>query len=78
MDRPRQQNRQRFEEAVGSSDRVATADASMPTFEDSARRRHRRGGPTVSWYGRLLIVGALLTAAGWEIFRLLLTIITLD
>ncbi|OCX29130.1 MULTISPECIES: hypothetical protein [unclassified Bradyrhizobium] len=46
--------------------------------EHPAPRRRHRDGPTVSWYGRLLIVGTLLLAAGWEIFRLLLTIITLD
>jgi len=45
--------------------------------EPSRRRDHRKGAP-VSWYGKLLIVGLLLVAVGWEIFRLILTIITLD
>jgi hypothetical protein len=49
----------------------------MPTV-NQLRRRKRRSDPTVSWYGRVLIVGTLLVAAGWEIFQLLLTIITLD
>ena len=38
----------------------------------------RRKVATVSWYGTLLIVGTLLIAAGWEIFRWILVIITLD
>ncbi len=33
---------------------------------------------TVSWYGRLLIVSMLLVAAGWELFRLIIAIVTLD
>jgi hypothetical protein len=45
------------------------------TKEEISERAHRR---TVSWYGRLLIVSMLLVAAGWEIFRWILAIITLD
>ena len=33
---------------------------------------------TVSWYGRLLIISMLLVAAGWELFRLIIAIITFD
>ena len=47
----------------------------------SAATRITRGdrkGPTVSWYGRLVIIATLLLAAGWEIFRLLMTVVTLD
>ncbi len=33
---------------------------------------------TVPWYGRLLIVSMLLAAAGWELFRLIVAIVTLD
>lgn len=44
---------------------------------NSKRQRRRKVG-TVSWYGTLLIVGTLLIAAGWEMFRWILVIITLD
>ena len=33
---------------------------------------------TMSWYGRVLIINMLLVAAGWELFRLIVAIITLD
>ena len=55
--------------------------------ECSRARRHKRQTPddgdnrkmaTVSWYGRLLIISMLLVAAGWELFRLIVAIITLD
>jgi hypothetical protein len=42
------------------------------------KRRGRRKAAAVSWYGRLLIFGMLLVAAGWEIFRLILAIVTVD
>jgi hypothetical protein len=35
-------------------------------------------GPAVSWYGKFLIVGALLVTAGWELSRLIITILALD
>jgi hypothetical protein len=44
----------------------------------TSKRQGRRKTTTVSWYGTLLIVGTLLVAAGWEIFRWILAIITLD
>lgn len=44
----------------------------------NSKRQGRRKIATVSWYGTLLIVGTLLVAAGWEIFRWILAIITLD
>lgn len=44
----------------------------------TSKRQTRRRPTTFSWYGALLIVGALLVAAGWETFRWILTIITLD
>jgi hypothetical protein len=43
-----------------------------------SKRRDRGKAATVSWYGRLLIVATLLLAAGWELFRWILAIITLD
>lgn len=42
------------------------------------RRRLPVTSPSVPWYGKLLIIAMLLVAAGWEIFRLLLWIVTLD
>jgi hypothetical protein len=44
----------------------------------TSKRQGRRKTTTVSWYGTLLIIGTLLVAAGWEIFRWILAIITLD
>ena len=78
MDRSRQRNKQRLDDASDSDVRAVATAAPAPTLDQPMRRRHLRNGPTVSWYGRLMIVGTLLVAAGWEIFRLLLTIITLD
>ena len=51
---------------------------SRRTQNESSRPRDNRKGATVSWYGKLLIVSMLLVAAGWEIFRWILMIITLD
>ena len=51
----------------------------QPTKEvTTSKRQGRRKTTTVSWCGTLLIVGTLLVAAGWEIFRWILAIITLD
>jgi hypothetical protein len=51
----------------------------QPTEEmTNVKQQRREKAATVSWYGRLLIVGTLLVAAGWEIFRWILAIITLD
>jgi hypothetical protein len=46
--------------------------------EAISKRRDRRNYADVSWYGRLLIFGMLLVAGGWELFRLILAIMTLD
>jgi len=49
-----------------------------PREATTSKRQGRRKTTTVSWYGTLLIVGTLLVGAGWEIFRWVLAIITLD
>ncbi|MDA9479673.1 hypothetical protein XI03_35310 [Bradyrhizobium sp. CCBAU 65884] len=41
-------------------------------------RRWIRISPTVSWYGKILIIGALLVTFGWELFHLIITLMTLD
>ena len=48
------------------------------TQEANSGRPDNRKMATVSWYGRLLIVSMLLVAAGWELFRLIIAIVTLD
>ena len=48
------------------------------TQEANSGRPDNRKMATVSWYGRLLIISMLLVAAGWELFRLIIAIITLD
>lgn len=48
------------------------------TEQATSKRRGRWKAAGVSWYGRLLILGMLSVAAGWEIFRLILATIPLD
>jgi hypothetical protein len=50
----------------------------QPKEATTSKRQGQRKTTTVSWYGKLLIVGTLLAVAGWEIFRWILAIITLD
>jgi hypothetical protein len=57
---------------------TASPDPLRVVKETTSKRRGRRKAAAVSWYGRLLIFSVLLVAAGWEIFRLILAIITLD
>lgn len=58
--------------------------AALPTAEPVGFSQERsvphavRIRSTVSWYGKLLIVGALLLALGWELLRLLIVLLTLD
>jgi hypothetical protein len=59
--------------------------AALPTAERVRSSQDERSVPhpvrirsTVSWYGKLLIVGALLLALGWELLRLLIVLLTLD
>jgi hypothetical protein len=76
----RQQLSQPVTTATRSLDRPQIAERGSPREvddESNAQRRDRRGA-TVSWYGKLLIVSMLLTGAAWEVFKLILTIITLD
>lgn len=49
----------------------------MP-LANKASRGWVRISPKVSWYGKILIVGALLVAFGWELFHLIITLVTLD
>lgn len=48
-----------------------------PAVKASAPRWVRIS-PTVSWYGKILIIGALLVTFGWELFHLIITFMTLD
>jgi hypothetical protein len=50
----------------------------QPTATTISKRQRRRKAATFSWYGTLLIGATLLVAAGWEIFRWVLSIMTLD
>jgi len=56
----------------------ATEVTPMPGAAKKVQSRSRPKTATVSWYGSLLIVCALLVAAGWELFRLILAIIVMD
>jgi len=51
---------------------------SQAVQEKTSRQRGHRKAAGVSWYGKLLIIGTLLLAAGWEIFRWIVAIITID
>jgi hypothetical protein len=46
--------------------------------ETNDKRKGSLNRASVSWYGRLLIIATLLIAAGWELFRWLLLIVTQD
>jgi hypothetical protein len=48
------------------------------TQEANSGQRANRKRVTVSRYGRLLTISMLLVATGWELFRLIIAIITLD
>ena len=50
----------------------------QPTEATISKPQGRRKAATVSWYGALLIAATLSVVAGWEIFRWILAIITLD
>lgn len=55
------------------------ANSRRPITKPAGPRRQRgQRAATVSWYGSLLIVGTLFVAANWELFRLILAIVTLD
>jgi len=63
-----------------SSRAAKRADEIQPQTAKAAdsKRKARSRLATVSWYGRLLIIGLLLAAAGWELFQWVLVIITQD
>ena len=55
---------------------IQSSEGAKETY--ALQRRGRRKAAAVSWYSRLLIVSMLLVAAGWELFRWIVMIITLD
>lgn len=55
----------------------ATPGSGLTKQVDSGARRQRKPA-TVSWYGAFLIFSMLLIAVGWELFRWILAVITLD
>ena len=61
----------------GGSDPV-TPMLPRPGAMEPASQRRTRIRPTVSWYGKILIIGALLMTFGWELFRFVITLLTLD
>ena len=62
----------------GSSPEITGMQPRQKTQETNSGQRDNRKGAPVSWYGSLLIISMLLVAAGWELFRLIIAIITLD
>jgi len=60
------------------SDRAAGRSADQTRVAKASRRKWVRNSPTVSWYGKILIIGALLVTFGWELFHLIITLMTLD
>lgn len=52
--------------------------APQKATNENSKRQGRRKRATVSWYGRILIIATLFVAAGWELFRWLLMIVTQD
>lgn len=64
---------------TASATKARRISPSQPTKEETtSKRQGRRKTTTISWYGTLLIVGTLLVGAGWELFRWIVAIITLD
>lgn len=61
-------------------DDIVLPDATQPPVAAGTRKRRpvRQTRPRVAWYATLLIVMTLLLGAGWELWRWLLLIITLD
>jgi hypothetical protein len=49
-----------------------------PKAQQAPQGLNRRKSATVFRYGSLLTISMLLVAAGWELFRLIIAIITLD
>jgi hypothetical protein len=68
--------------SLSGSSRDLTETTGMQSRQKAQDANYGRPGSrkmaTVSWYGRLLIVTMLLVAAGWELLRLIVAIITLD
>ena len=60
--------------------RVGTAPIAIHSSNESgaAGRTDRRRPRRVSWYASALIVMTLLLAAGWELLRWIVLIVTLD
>ena len=63
-----------IEDPAGTKSLADKSDAPQHGAEFGPRRK----SPTVSWYGKLLIISTLLVAGGWEFFRLIIAILTLD
>ncbi|MDA9440181.1 hypothetical protein XH98_13800 [Bradyrhizobium sp. CCBAU 51745] len=61
----------------GVSDPVTPMPPRPGAMETAAPKRTRIR-PTVSWYGKILIIGALLMTFGWELFHFVITLLTLD
>lgn len=59
------------------SDQVTSLPPRPGAIASSSQKRTRIR-PTVSWYGKILIIGALLMTLGWELFHFVITLVTLD
>jgi hypothetical protein len=49
-----------------------------PTVQRAVPSPNRKRPAHISWYGAILIASMLAVAAGWEFFRVILAIITMD
>jgi hypothetical protein len=78
MSELRQVDKRTISDAAPGTSGRDTVCSKPRTSAATTTTRGDRKGPTVSWYGRLAIIATLLLAAGWEIFRLLMTVVTLD
>jgi hypothetical protein len=58
------------------SPKMAERGSRRPADASSTRRDRRKAA--VSWYGKLLIVSMLLVGAAWEVFKWIITVVTLD
>ncbi len=54
-----------------ASELRASASPRPETLEQRLRKRTGTG-PAVSWYGKILIIGAILITFGWELFHFII------
>jgi hypothetical protein len=55
-----------------------TTTGPRPEAAKQTSRRPVSIGPKVSRYGKIFVIGAMLLALGWQVFHLIIALVTLD